>query len=31
VKLPAAHIWRKMFENERELILESYRHLMSLS
>ena len=31
VKLPAAHIWRKMFENERELIRESYQHLMSLS
>jgi len=30
-KLPAAHIWRKMFENERELIRESYRHLISLS
>jgi D-psicose/D-tagatose/L-ribulose 3-epimerase len=31
INLPAAHIWRKMFENERELIAESYRHLMSLS
>jgi D-psicose/D-tagatose/L-ribulose 3-epimerase len=31
VKLPAAHIWRKMFDNERELIRESYRHLISLS
>ena len=30
IKLPAAHIWRKMFENERELIEKSYRHLMSL-
>jgi D-psicose/D-tagatose/L-ribulose 3-epimerase len=31
MKLSAAHIWRKMFENERELIRESYRHLKSLS
>ena len=30
VKLPAAHIWRKMFESERELIRESYRHLITL-
>ncbi|MHA8075259.1 sugar phosphate isomerase/epimerase family protein [Aquirufa sp. TARAVU-A1A] len=30
IKLPAAHIWRKMFANERELIRESYQHLMSL-
>ena len=30
MKLPAAHIWRKMFENERELIRESYRHLISI-
>jgi D-psicose/D-tagatose/L-ribulose 3-epimerase len=30
IKLPAAHIWRKMFENERELIEKSYRHLMSI-
>lgn len=30
MKLPAAHIWRKMFEDERELIVESYRHLMSI-
>jgi len=30
IKLPAAHIWRKMFENERELIEKSYAHLQSL-
>ncbi|MEK6547102.1 MAG: sugar phosphate isomerase/epimerase family protein [Bacteroidota bacterium] len=30
IKLPAAHIWRKMFENERELIEKSYQHLNSL-
>ena len=29
-KLPAAHIWRKMFTNERELIEKSYRYLQSL-
>ncbi len=26
-KLPAAHIWRKMFKNERELIEKSYHYL----
>jgi D-psicose/D-tagatose/L-ribulose 3-epimerase len=30
MKLPAAHIWRKMFESERELIRASYRYLMSI-
>ncbi len=30
IKLPAAHIWRKMFANERELIEKSFIHLMSL-
>jgi len=30
-KLPAAHIWRKMFNNERELIEKSYQYLRQIN
>ena len=30
-KLPAAHIWRKMFKNERELIEKSYHYLSQIN
>ncbi len=30
-KLPAAHIWRKMFKNERELIEKSYHYLRQIN
>ena len=30
-KLAAANIWRKMFENEMELVKESYQYLKSIS